>query len=71
MEDGNASFYMKRKEQRSTIAFCLNLAQLFLLSYLTTPSKMFPSKNTCALICFSSAVDENTNTIHLIEGCVF
>ena len=30
----------------STIAFCVNLAQLFILSYLTTPWKMFLSKKT-------------------------
>ena len=30
----------------STIAFCMNLAQLFILSYLTTPWKMFLSKKT-------------------------
>ena len=55
----------------STIAFCVNLAQLFILSYLTTRSKMFLSKNTRALICFSSTIDENTDTVHLIEGFVF
>ena len=71
MEDRNVRFYIKRKGQYSTIAFCVNLAQLFILSYLTTRSKMFPSKNTRALICFSSTIDENTNTIHLIEGFVF
>ena len=32
---------------------------------------MFPSKNTYALICFSSTIDENTDTVHLIEGFVF
>ena len=32
---------------------------------------MFPSKNTRALICFSSTIDENTDTVHLIEGFVF
>ena len=32
---------------------------------------MFPSKNTRALICFSSIIDENTDTVHLIEGFVF
>ena len=31
---------------------------------------MFPSKNTRALICFSSA-NENTDTVHLTEGFVF
>ena len=62
---------MKRKEQYSAIAFCVNLAQLFILSYLTTPCKMFPSKNTRALIRFSSTIDENTDTVHLIEGFLF
>ena len=55
----------------STIAFCVNLAQLFILSYLTTPWKMFSFKNTRALFCFSSTIDENTDTVHLIEGFVF
>ena len=32
---------------------------------------MFPSKNTRALICFSSAIDENTDTVHLTDGFVF
>ena len=32
---------------------------------------MFPSKNTHALICFSSTIDENIDTVHLIEGFVF
>ena len=71
MEDGNVRFYMKRKGQYSTIAFCVNLAHLFILSYLTTPKKMFPSQNTRALICFSSTIDENTDIVHLIEGFVF
>ena len=30
---------------------------------------MFPFKNTRALFCFSSTIDENTDTVHLIEGC--
>ena len=71
MEDGNVSFYMKRKGQFSTTAFCVNLAQLFILSYLTTTRKMFPSKNTRTLICFGSAIDEYTGTAHLIERFVF
>ena len=62
---------MKRKGLYSTIAFYVNLAQLFILSYLTTPWKMFPSKNTGALICFSSTIDKNTDAIYLIEGFVF
>ena len=32
---------------------------------------MFSSKNTRALICFSSAIAENTDTIHLIEEFIF
>ena len=71
MEDGNIRFYMKGKGQYSMIAFYMNLAQLFIHSYLTTPWKIFPSKNTRALICFSSTIDENTDTVHLIEGFVF
>ena len=71
MEDENVRFYMKRKGLYSTITFCVNLAQPFILSYLKTPWKMFPSKNTCVLICFSSTIDENTDTDHLIAGFVF
>ena len=63
MEDGNVRFYVKGKVQHSRIAFCLNLAQLFIL-YPTTPWKIFPSKNTRALICFSSTIDENTDTVN-------
>ena len=62
---------MKRKWQCSRIAFCVNLAQLFTPLYLRTLWKMFPSKNTYALICFSSTIDENADTVHLIEGYVF
>ena len=32
---------------------------------------MFPSKNTRALISFSSTIDENTGTVQLIERFVF
>ena len=32
---------------------------------------MFPSKNTHALICFTYTIDENTDTVHLIEEFVF
>ena len=58
------------KVQYRRIEFCDNLAQLFILSYLTTPWKMFTSKSTRALICFSSTIDENTDTVHLTEGFV-
>ena len=71
MEDGNVRFYVKRKGQYGMIAFCVNLPHLFILSYLTTQRKMFPSKKICALICFSLTIDENTGTVHLIEGFVF
>ena len=30
-----------------------------------------PFENTRALFCFSSTIDENTDTAHLIEGFVF
>ena len=46
MEDGNVRFSIKKKGPYSMIAFCVNLAQLFILSYLTTPWKMFLSKKT-------------------------
>ena len=71
MEDGNVRFSIKKKGPYSMIAFCVNLAQLFILSCLTTPWKMFPFKNTRSLFCFSSAIDENTDTVHLVEGLVF
>ena len=32
---------------------------------------MISSKNTRALICFSSTIDENNDTVHLIEGFFF
>ena len=32
---------------------------------------MFPSKNTRDLICFSSTIDENTDTVDLVEGFIF
>ena len=71
LEDWDLWFSMKRKGQYSRIAFCMNLAQLFILLYLRTLWKMFPSKNSHALICFSSTIDRNTDTVHLIEGLVF
>ena len=36
MKDGNVKFSIKRKRQYRRIAFCLNLAQVFILSYLIT-----------------------------------
>ena len=74
MEDGNLRFSIKRKGQFSRIAFCVNLAQLaqlFTLSYLTTPWKMFPFNNTRALSCFSLTIDEISDTVYLIEGFAF
>ena len=71
MEDGNVRFSMKTKGQNSRIAFCMNIAQLFILSDLTTPWIMLPFKNTRFLICFCSTIDENTDSVHLIEGFVF
>ena len=55
----------------SRIEFCVNIAQLVILSYPTTPRKMFPFKNTRTLFSFSSTIDENTDTVHLIEEFVF
>ena len=55
----------------SRIEFCVNIAQLIILSYPTTPRKMFPFKNTRAILSFSSTIDGNTDTVHLIEGFVF
>ena len=43
----------EEKSKYSRIAFCVNLAQLFIISYLTTPWKMLPSKNSRVLICFN------------------
>ena len=37
MEDRNVRFSMKRKGQYSRITFYLNIAQLFIVTYLTTP----------------------------------
>ena len=37
MEDGNATFCMKRKGQYIRITFCVKITQLFILSYLTIP----------------------------------
>ena len=71
MEDGNIRFSMKRKGRYSGVALCVNLVWLFILSYLTTLWKIFPCKNTRALICFSSTINNNTVTVHLIEGFVF
>ena len=39
MEDGNVRFSMKRKEQYSSMAFYVNLAQLFIISYLNNTVK--------------------------------
>ena len=71
MEDGNVRFSMRRKGQYSRMAFCVNLAQLFILSYQSRPRKTFPFKNSLALFCFSSTIDENTDNFHLIEEFVF
>ena len=57
--------------EHSRIEFFVNIAQLSILSYPTTPRKMFPFKNTHALFSFSSTIDGNTDTVHLIEGFVF
>ena len=70
MEDGNVRFSTKRKGQYSRIAFCENLAQFFILSYLATPWKMLPFKNTRAYSVLMK-IDENADTVHLIEGFVF
>ena len=69
MEDGDVKFSMKRKGQYSRVAFCMNLAQHFILSYLTTLRNMFHFKNTRALPYFSSTIYENADTVHLIEEC--
>ena len=62
---------MKRKGQYSRIAFCVknNLVLHPFISYNTVQD--ISSKNTRALICFSSTIDENTDNVHLIEGFVF
>ena len=64
------AFCLRGKEY-SRIEFCVNIVQLIILSYPKTPRKMFPFKNTCALFSFSSTIDGNTDTAHLIEGFVF
>ena len=55
----------------SRIEFCMNIAQLIILSYPATQRKIFPFKNTRALFSFSSTIDGNTDTVHLIEGFFF
>ena len=55
----------------SRIEFYVNMAQLIILSYPTTPQKMFPFKSTRALFYFSSTIDGNTDAVQLIEGFVF
>ena len=55
----------------SRIEFCVNIAQLIILSYPATPRKMFHFKSTHALFYFSSTIGGNTDTVHLIEGFVF
>ena len=67
MEDGMVRFPAKGKGQYIRIAFCVNLAKLFIRSYLITPSKVRPFKNTRTSFCFSSIIDENTDTVPLIE----
>ena len=65
MEDGNIRFSLKRKRQYSRIAFCMEITQLFIFSYLTTPCTF---NSIRALLCFSSTIDENADTVYLIEG---
>ena len=71
MEDENVRFSIKRKGQYSGTEFCMNITQLFILSHLTTPRKMslyiLPFRNTRALFCFSSTIDENNDTVLLTE----
>ena len=64
MEDKNVKFSLKWKGQYSRIVFFAKITQLFIPLYLTTPSKMLliPIWNTCALLWFSSTIDENTDT---------
>ena len=74
MEGRNVRFSLKKKGSYSKKAFCVKVTQLFIFSYLRTPWKMllyFPFKNTRALFCFNSTIDENTDTLHLTEGFVF
>ena len=73
MEDVNVRFSIRRKGQYSRIAFCVKITQLFILSYLTTPLKMllYPFLETRPLFIFSSSIDENTDTVHLIEVFLF
>ena len=43
----------------------MEITQLFIFSYLTTPCTF---NGTRALLCFSSTIDENADTVYLIEG---
>ena len=69
------TFYSKHVRatfsEYSRIEFCLNIAQLIILSYPATPRKIFPFKNTRALFSFSSTIDGNADTVRLIEEFVF
>ena len=74
MEDVNVRFSIRRKGQYSRIVFCVKITQLFILSYLTTLLQkllLYPFLETRPLFIFSSSIDENTDTVHLIEVFVF
>ena len=77
MEDGNIRFSLKRKRQYSRIAFCMEITQLFILSYLTIPCTFNSTRALLcfsshrASFCFSSTIDENTDTVYLIEGFAY
>ena len=51
----------------SRIELCVNIAQLIIFHILQHHVLM----NTRALFSFSSTIDGNTDTVHLIEGFVF
>ena len=64
MEYGNARFSKRMKGHFSRIAFCITKN-----SVKNVIAVLF--KNTHVLFCFNSTIDENTDTVHLIEGFVF
>ena len=72
---------MKRKGQYTVHVFSCVFCEIFKKTFFAEDIRatvseysrinMFPFKDTNALFSFSSTIDENTDTVHLIEGFVF
>ena len=81
MEDRNVRFSMKRKGQYTVHVFSCVFCEIFKKTFFAEDVRatvseysrinMFPFKDTNALFSFSSTIDENTDTVHLIEGFLF